>query len=268
MQIFEAKTFGDFLKKYLKTLPNGGRGVMRGISTSTGIHSTSLSQAIKGSRSFSLEQAVTICKYLGLTELETKCAVLLLQIERAGTNELKNIFRKDLQTLKQQSSELVNVVKAEKVLSEEDRAIFYSNWFYSGLAVLSSIPGLQNLNSLSDRAGLSKQKTSQAIAFLVRTGICSNNNGKIEPGTNSTHLEAHSPLVSRHHSNWRVKAMEKHVDFDGDSELAYSSPMSLSKKDALRIRSLLVDLIKDVAAIRDPSPSDEAYFLNVDWLKF
>lgn len=268
MRIYESKRFSDFLEKYLKTLPNNGRGVLRSIAVTTGIHSTTLSQAVKGGRPFSLEQVASICQYLGLNELETKYALLLSQEERAGTEILRKIFASELKILKQQASELVHNIKRDKVLPEEGKAIFYSNWFYSAVAVLSSIPSCNNVTALSNRLGLSKQKTNQVIGFLVNAGLCTDKGGKIESGTNSTHLEAGSPFISRHHSNWRIKAIEKHPNLDNETEMAYSSPMSLSKQDAEKIRSMIVDFVKKVNQIRDPSPCEEAYFLNIDWIKF
>jgi uncharacterized protein (TIGR02147 family) len=267
MRIFDAKTFSGFLKKHLKTLPNQGRGVLRGISLATGIHSTTLSQAVKGGRPFSLEQVADICQYLGLSEFETKYALLLLQSERAGTESLREFFAKELKLVRNEALEIVHVVKRDQVLSEEENAIFYSNWYYSAMAVLSSLPGLNNSTALSARSGLSKQKTNQVISFLVKSGLCIEKNGKIEPGPNSTHLEAGSPFISRHHGNWRIKAMEKHPNLDHESEMAYSSPMSLSKQDAEQIREMIVDFVKKVNKIRDPSPCEEAYFLNIDWIK-
>jgi uncharacterized protein (TIGR02147 family) len=267
LRIFEHKTFSDFLTLYLKTLPNKGRGELRRLSIKTGIHSTTLSQAVKGVRPFSLEQVANICQYLGLNELETKYALLLLQVERAGTETLREIFISELKLLKHQTLDLVHVVKRGKDLSEAEKAVFYSNWYYSGIATFCSIPGLQNVSSLSNQTGLSKQRTNQVLDFLIRSGLCVEKNGRIEPGTNSTHLESGSPLVSRHHGNWRVKAMEKHPNLDGETEIAYSSPMSISKKDAAKVRALIMDFVKKVASIRDPSPSEEGYFLNIDWLK-
>jgi hypothetical protein len=44
--------------------------------------------------------------------------------------------------------------------------------------------------------------------------------------------------------------------------------MSLSKEDAQNIRNLIVDLIAQVNEIRVPSKCEEAYFLNIDWIKF
>ncbi len=252
---------------YLKSLPNKGRGELRRLSIATGIHSTTLSQAVKGGRPFSLEQVASICRYLGLNELETKYALFLLRADRAGTKVLRDIFEAELKALRKQALELVHVVKRDKVLSDSEKAFFYSNWYYSAIAVFSSIRSLQSAAALSARTGLSKQITNQAIDFLVKAGICVDQNGRIEPGTNSTHLESKSPLVSRHHGNWRIKAMERHPNLDQEIEIAYSSPMSISKEDAKKIRSLIVDLVRKIGAIRDPSPCEEGYFLNIDWIK-
>jgi uncharacterized protein (TIGR02147 family) len=267
VKIFETKTISDFLRKYLKALPNKGRGELRRLSEATGIHSTTLSQALRGDRPFSLEQVANICRYLGLNDFETKYALLLLQSERAGTQVLREIFEAELKALRQQALELVNVVKRDKNLSEAEKAIFYSNWYYSAIAVLSSVPGLQTATSLSAKTSLSLQKTNQALEFLVRSGLCEEKNGKIGPGTHSTHLDAKSPLVSRHHGNWRIKAMEKHPGLNSETEMAYSSPMSISKSDANKIRSLLVELVREVSEIRGPSPCEEGYFLNIDWIR-
>ena len=267
MSIFETKSFSDFLVRHLKTLPNKGRGELRSISIQTGIHSTSLSQAVKGDRPFSLEQVANICRYLGLSEMETKFAISLSQAERAGNEALREHFKKELSNQREQARELSSVIRKDKTLSESEKAIFYSNWYYSAIAVLSSIRDFQTPTALGIKTGLSKQKMNQAIEFLVRTGICINKNGSIRPGTNSTHLDSKSPIVSRHHGNWRVKAMEKHTDLQPETDVAYTSPMSLSKDDAEKIRGLITDLVRNIAAIRDPSACEEAYFLNIDWIK-
>ena len=81
------------------------------------------------------------------------------------------------------------------------------------------------------------------------------------------HLEANSPFVGRHHSSWRQKAIERHPVIS-EGEIAYSSPMSLSKSDAEMIRNLVVKWVEEVNKIRDPSPCEVVYFLNIDWIKF
>lgn len=268
MGIFEAKNFGDFLKIHMKNLPNKGRGLLRSIAIATDIHSTTLSQAVKGTRLFSLEQVASICQYLGLSETETKYALLLSQVERAGTETLRKIYTQELQSFKKQALDISSAVPKRKILAEEQKAIFYSNWYYTAITVLSSLPNLNEPFALSQRLGISKQKTNQAIRFLINSGICLEKNGKIETNANATtYLDADSPFLDRHLSNWRIQAMEKHPNID-ETQLAFTSPMSLSKEDAKKIRTLIVDLIRQAHKICEPSACEEAYFLNIDWIKF
>jgi len=240
---------------------------LRRMAAATGIHTTTLSQAIKGKRPFSPEQVAKICEYLGFSDLETRYALAQLHFERAGTEQLRKILKAELASLRRQAEDLTHVVRKDKVLTESDKAIFYSNWYYSAIAVLSSLEGFQDVPAISSRTSLPKPVINQAIEFLLNSGICVKRGSRLEPGTKSTHLEASSPLVVRHHGNWRLRAIERHSNLNSTLELAYSSPMSLSLSDAIKIRSMLIELVKKVNQIRDPSPCEDAYFLNIDWLR-
>ena len=109
---------------------------------------------------------------------------------------------------------------------------------------------------------------AQVLDFLIGHGLCIETEGQIRPGPQSTHLPSTSPLIARHHGNWRVKAMERHASLALESELAYTSPMALSRTDAVMIRETLLQSIDQVVAIVDPSPSEATYCLNIDWFEF
>lgn len=239
---------------------------MRRLSQKTGIHSTTLSQIVKGSRPLSLEQAMSIAEELGLNPLQSKFFLTLLQRERAGTEALRKFFDSELKLQKAESRQLVHVMKKDKRLSEEEKARFYSNWYYSCLPVLSSLPGMQSARALMLRTGLSRSRFQEALGFLLKAGIMKETKGKLEPGVMATHLDAQSSYISRHHGNWRVKAMDRHPNLTPE-ELAYSSPMSLSKEDAKKVRALLLEAVKRTGEIMGPSDCEVAYCLNVDWFE-
>jgi hypothetical protein len=69
-----------------------------------------------------------------------------------------------------------------------------------------------------------------------------------------------------HHINWRQKAIER-VQEKGESQLHYSCPMTLSAKDALKLREMVVKFLESVDAVIEPSPSEELHCLNVDWFR-
>ena len=63
-----------------------------------------------------------------------------------------------------------------------------------------------------------------------------------------------------------MAAVERYPRLTQD-ELAYSSPLSISAADAARVRELLVAAVAAANQIRDASPCEQLYCLNVDWAK-
>ena len=267
MKVYEFSDYRDYVTKTVRSLPKSGRGEYLKIAKHLGIHTSTLSQVLSGLKHFTLDQACALSDYMGLGELETQYLLLLVELERAGTERLRSTLKKQLSKLKEQGRELSKIIPGKRELSGEEKAIFYSNWFYTGIWALTSIPGFQTADAITKYFGLPKILVNQVISFLVSTGLCVEEGGTLRPGTTYVHLEGDSPLIARHHSSWRQKAIERHP-FLSESEIAYSSPMSISKQDAEQIRKLIIEWIEQANKIRDPSPCETLYFLNVDWIKF
>ena len=266
MRIYDFETHQKFLEYWIQARSNGGRGELLKIAAHAKLHSSTLSQIQKGSREFTPEQAVLVCDYMGLSEPETRFFLLLLQRAKCSSPLLKTLIEKQIKEAQENSVELAHVLVSDQKISDEAKAVFYSNWFYSAVRILSSIPGYQTLESLEVRLGLPRALLAQVISFLKNTGLCVENSGKLAPGPSYTHLESTSPLISRHHGNWRIKAMECHPSL-GKQELCYTAPMSISTKDAEKVRGLAVAFLEEVQKLRKDSDSEEAYCLNLDWFK-
>jgi len=265
--IYLFSDYRKFLKDTIASRPAKGRGELQRIAKFAGIHSSILSQVFQGKRELTSEQAASVAHYLELSEPETTYFLLLTQSARAGTERLRKIVRKQLDELKAAQTQIASRVKSTRSLSHEEKAIFYSSWFYSAIRVLSALPEFTTKEALRKKVRLSPEKFRGVLGFLLENGLCLEENGKISPGPLWTHLEGDSPLVARHHANWRIKAMEKHPSMDNAQELAFTSPMALSKSDAQKIRARLVDSIDQICKIAAPSESEAVYFLNVDWLE-
>ena len=265
MKIFEFSDYRDFVIKTVRSLPKAGRGEFLKIAKHLGIHTSTLSQVLSGTKHLTLDQACSLGDYFGLNDLETEYLLQLVEFERAGTERLRATLKKQMSRLREKSKELSAVVPGKRTLSEEEKAIFYSNWFYPGIWALTSIPGYQTSDAISKYFGLPKLLVNQVISFLVSTGLCAGENGSLRPGTTYVHLESDSPFIGRHHASWRQKAIERHPVLT-ESEIAYSSPMSLSREDAKEIRKLIVGWVDQANKIRDPSPCESLYFLNIDWI--
>ena len=267
MNIFEAQNYKTFINRRIKQMPKGGRGQYRKMANYLAINSVNVSQIFKGDRHLTVEQACDLVDFFGLSDLEGQYLMALVESERAGTQKLKFAIQKRMDEILEKSQDLKQRLKQDKQLSEETKAIFYSNWYYSGIRLLSSVKGFRTPDAIAGYFDLPLSTVNRVLEFLVQTGLCKFEEGQFKMGPRSTHLEASSPLVTRHHMNWRVKGMEKMGNVSAD-ELFLSLPASLSERAMKEIRKELVIAIEQITGIIDGSTEDQLACLNIDFFKF
>lgn len=203
---------------------------------------------------------------MGLSHLETDYFLKLVQIERAGNESLKAAFQRHLKQIQSQANEIKERVPESKKLTEQDRAIFYSSWQYSLVRLLTSIPRFQTVEKISFQTGLSVSRVQEILDFLASRGLCVENRGKYIRTEKNTHVEASSPLSTRHHQNWRTKSLELQEKLNSE-DLAFTAPVSLAAKDIPKVRKILLEAISEVAKVVDASPAEEVVYLGIDWLR-
>jgi uncharacterized protein (TIGR02147 family) len=265
MGIFDHSNYQDYLRAHIKSLPKNGRGELSKIAQILSINTTLLSQIMAGTRVFNSEQAYSLSMYLGHNELEMDYFALLVQFERASTHDLKSHLKKKIEALKAESLKLSRRVSYEKRLSEQERSIFYSSWIYSAVHIFTSLEekGVTR-DEISRKFSISKVQTSKIIQFLTSTGIIKESDGRFSPGVQSTFIEQGSPHLLKHHSSWRIKAIQKSEKLS-DSELMVTGQYSLAREDFLFLREKLTEVIKTInKKVKDTKP-EEIVCLNIDW---
>ena len=265
VKIFDFADYRKFVASTLERMPKRGHGQLRKIAAYLSMHTTAVSQVFRGSKNLTLEQACGLCEYLALGQAESEYFLALVQLERAGTGRLRATLQTQLARMRERANELAARVPHGRKLTDEDKAVFYSNWYYSGVRLASSIPGCDDARSIAAYLGLPETLVSQVLSFLLATGLCVEKDGRIEVAPQSTHLDNASPLIGRHHANWRLKAIESYPAFSTHRDLAYSGLMSVSRADAGRIRSQLLGHVESLVAQAVPSACEELFCLNVDW---
>jgi uncharacterized protein (TIGR02147 family) len=242
-----------------------GRGAFRRIAAALNMHTTLVSQVINGKKCLTEEQATQMCEYMGLNHLETDYFIKLVQYERAGTKLLKETFQRHIEEIRSAAKEIKSRVPESKQLSLQDYAIFYSSWQYALIRLLTSIEQFQTKEAIASRLNLSLSRTQEVLDFLTSRGLCTENRGRYARTEKNTHIEARSPLASRHHQNWRSKSLELLEKLTPD-DLAFTAPVSLAKKDIPRVRALLLDAISEISKIIEKSSAEEVVYLGVDWI--
>lgn len=267
MSVFQFDNYKVFVNARVRQMPKQGRGEFQKLAITLQMHTTSVSQVFKGQKDLTLEQAARLCSHWGLNQYESNYFITLVEYERAGCSELKKILRNRMGELKKESHELKTRISKDHVLQESERFRFYSEWYYSAIRLLCDIPGFKNADHIAQYLDIPISVVSEVIRFLLSTGLVFEEKGQLKLGPGRTYLEAASSLVSRHHANWRMKAVQSYPKMKHEFDLAVTSPMTLSKDDALKVREILMGAVEQILEINKTSKSEELHFLNVDWLR-
>ena len=264
--LFLYDDYRKFLGDKVASLPNEGYGVGGRLARAIGVHPSLVSQILSGKKQLTPDQALTATDFFGLAELETEYFLLLVQLDRAATPELRAHTRKRIMVIREESQRLANRVEANSILNEEARGIFYSNWMYSAVRQMTAIKDRGHAVAIADALDLPIKEVHQVIEFLLKHGLCVVRDGRLSVGPQSTQLAESSPWVRVHHRNWRALATQM-MDRKNDSDLFFTCPLTIGQSDVPRVRELIIQFIEQVFKVVDPSPSEELLCLNIDWFR-
>lgn len=268
VNIFEYKDYKKFTNDMILTLPKKGHGQYRKIAQFLNMSTVMISQVFKGDRDLSSEQGHKMSYFFNLSKLEREFFYQLVLYARAGTQDLREYYQEKIAELLERSKEVKSYINQDKTLSEVEKAKFYSNWYYSGVRLLTSLEQDVTTDAISERFGLSKQKVSEVLEFLLEHGLCiRDENQNIKMGPSLIHLESTSPYIKARQMDWRLKGFQK-MDKKREDELFFTAPMSVSVSGGQKIRHELNQFIKTVSNIVVEEKPDTLRCLNIDFFEF
>lgn len=266
MKIFEYDAYKAFVQDRIEQMPGKGRGQYRALAEKLRMHTTLVSQVFRGDRHLTPEQACDLCTYWGLTALETEMFLALLNRERAGSKTLQKTYTQQIDGLRKRSEKFSQRLPQEKILTKEVQLLFYSSWYYSAIRLLTSIPKYRSVDNMAERLSLPRQLVSEVVEFLVANGLCiRNKKDEIVMGPQRTHLAKDSPLIAKHHLNWRLKGLNR-LEGAKDHEILFTAPLSISEKDADKVRKKIYALVEEISEIVKDTDAEKVCYLNIDWL--
>lgn len=263
MRIWEFLDYREYLDQKLGS--EGSRtGLRKKLAEAIPVHTTFVSQVLKGRNEFSLEQAEAINTFLEHTDDEGEYFIFLLLKGRSENPKLKSRFEKKIQSMRDQRLSIKTRLNAKDEINAKDREKFYSSSIYGAIHVLCSIPKYQNMNSICEITRLSKKRVSEIIDFMLRLGILKQEKEKIISQNNHIHLGNDSDLILKHHANWRLHTLS-HLQFVDKNDLHYSACLSLSKDDAFKIKESILQNLKNNVDVISKSKEEEAYVMSIDF---
>lgn len=241
------------------------RGLKSELAKALNCQPTYISQVLHGNAHFSLEQADLLNSFFAHSKEEANFFLLLVQKDRAGTASLRHYFDEQLQEILRKRMVLTERLGKRSELKNEDQTYYYSSWHYAAIHIALTIQELQTVKALSEYFKLPIKKVNLVLDFLVRTGLAQTSDGfSFRVGASLIRLGNDSPNIFRHHSNWRQLATES-LDREEIGDLHYSSVVSLSRKDALKIKDRILDWLKKDLEIIKESKEEELYSYCIDF---
>ncbi len=265
MSIYNYDDYRAYLKAWIKIQPSAGRGQITQVAKILEIHSTLFSLILSGERELSPDHAFLLSQHLALTNAEADYFMLLVQAGRAGNHLYKKNLKEKIIRAQKQALNMSTRFDHEKKISAEERAIFYSSWLYSAIRLYCSTSEKgKTLEEIASRFSITRPKAHEYIEFLVSASLIFEEKGRYKMGVNRTFLEHGSPHLLRHHTNWRMKALQK-SELISESELMFTAPMSIAKADFGKLREELADFLKRMSGTIKDSPAEELACLNIDF---
>lgn len=263
MNIFKYLKYKAFLTDWIDGSPNKGRGVRKKIAVAAGCQLPYVSHVLNGAYHFNSEQIDGIARLLKLRQVEHEYLLLLVQFERAGTDSLKKFYKRLIEDMAIKNTTIQQKLKSKNALSSLDRNTYYSEWTYSAIHMLATIPKFRTFNKIAEHLNLPLTKVEICVEKLISMGLLKLINGELHPQQVDLHLDKDSMNIRQHHTNWRIKALNS-LDNMQEHHLHYSLAFTIKKEDFIKVREVISTAIKDSADIIRPSEEEDLAVLNID----
>jgi uncharacterized protein (TIGR02147 family) len=259
--LFDCQDYREVLAGFLS---QKSKGAKLHLARVLGCQPGYLSQILAGHSDLSAEQAERFTSHLGWDASRTQFFLMLVALARAGTQSLKDHYVREIERLREQSTVLKNRFRPETILSVEDQATFYSSWHYGAMHVSVSIPGCDSADGLSRYFRLPLKRVNEVLQFLIGVGLIREvDGGKLTIGSTQVYVGSDSPLISKHHTNWRMRAIES-LDRPHADHLHYSSVISVSRADIKQIREIMATAIQEIRTIVRASKDEACFSYGLD----
>lgn len=259
----------DGYKKYIAArLPTQGksRGLRAKLAQTLGCQGAYVSQVLNGFTHFSLEHAAMIDTFLEHGREESHYFMLLVHRDRAGTKKLREYYNRQMGEVVKRRQIVAERVQSGGALPKQVALTYYQSWYYAAIHVLLLVSRFQSRELLSERLRLPLVAISEAVDFLIRAGLVEETRGKLRSSNRRLHLGEDSLLLSKHHLNWRLQALQS-LDRKTDQDLHYSGPLALTEENATAIRTLLLNAIESTEQILTKPGEEDAFCLILDFFR-
>ena len=117
------------------------------------------------------EQGIQMARFFAFDEEETRYLLLLIQYERAGTEELQQFYQREIQSVQNNRKLIEERVRAKSDIDNELKHIYYSSWLSAAVHICLMVKEHHDEKSLAQVLGVSLERIRDTLRFLRQAGL-------------------------------------------------------------------------------------------------
>ncbi len=265
MDIFKHKTYKEYFKSYLNEYHH--KGIVSSVAKACGCDRTYLSQVLTGKSELTADHVINFSQNMNLNEIESEFLLTLLLHDRSASSSVRKSLKAKIDRLRDDSEQLSKKIKKNfkiKSLDDEIRNVYYSNWLYPAVHILTSIPEFQTIDKIANKLQCSPSIIQGILVYLVDTNLIKKEKENYIHSDEDIYLSIDSPQNFPHHLNWRVKAVERTM---AREDIHYTCLYSVSKNEVESLRDQIVQLIETQRKQARSSGTEEICVFCCDFFK-
>ncbi|HWU43858.1 MAG TPA: TIGR02147 family protein [Bdellovibrio sp.] len=274
-KVFNYKSYRNYLKDYIAIQ---GQGIKKAISLAINVSPSLLSQVLAGDRDLTPEQCFRFSNYMDFNSSEKAYWLLLLDYEKASSDELKKFIEGRLE---EAQIDFNNNYRIRHGLtrapwSDEFVAVFYSSWHFVVIYCIFAIQKGWSAEELSQRLHIPLSRTEHVLDFFLSYEVIQKmNDGKyqlrksdfVQLGTDTL---SHKSAVLHNNKNFRHKAIDvlEETQFIKNRDSFFSSIcVAISEKDYHGFREDLKEVIDKLHKRIAAENFEQVVCLNIDYFR-
>lgn len=254
ISVFNFDNYRSFLKASVKAEKNSW-GLWAKLAKAAQCQPTYLTQSMRGKANLTADHLLGISLYLKLSTEETDFFLLLLELERAGSQQLKKYLLEKIKKIRAERDDLSKRLALPRLEIGEKETLYYSAWYWSALHVMVSIPEYQTAEAMARRLQLPVGLVEEALHHLSRFNIIKREGRNWKLGTADIHIPKTSPLIGVHHNNWRQRAVLSST-LPQNPGVHYTAVYSLSEADFKHLKEKLNEFVEYTRKVVRPSKEE------------
>lgn len=254
---YDFNDYKIYLLATLKERIGKGRGLRIALADAIRCQPGYLSRVFNSGAHLSLEQAHLASQFLGLDPDEARYFILLVEHARAGSPGLRAHFSMQIRVELDRHISSKRLPEGKSAISEKDQATYYGSWHYAAIEVATGLRGCETKAGIARRLRIPIKRVGEVVDFLEAIGLIRQERGGYRRTNAHMHLGVDSPMINKHHINWRVQAIQS-LDNRTEDDFHYATVFTISGSGLLRIKALLAEAVESTHSVIAEDREDEA----------